>query len=113
MSELRAKSKLLTAYLEYLLTLEFPKPLDLGDSAKDAGTYVDILTPSDPEQRGAQLSVQFSLPIQRVFTELVKCGVVLDKREPNVLRMTPCPIYNSFEDIHRFMDILRQAIAAS
>ena len=75
MSELCAKSRLLTGYLEMLLMHYYPKPEAEGSNA----CYVTILTPSDPAQRGCQLSVEFSVPISDVFDRLEKHGVVVSK----------------------------------
>jgi kynureninase len=70
MAALRAKSMKLTGYLEHLMRSTYPK----NGSNKP---YVEIITPSDPEQRGAQLSIKFSVPIAKVFVELKKRGVVV------------------------------------
>ncbi|XP_078690397.1 kynureninase-like isoform X1 [Branchiostoma floridae x Branchiostoma belcheri] len=79
----------------------------------NARPWVDIITPSNPAQRGCQLSLMFSVPITRVFTELERRGVVCDKREPNVLRIAPTPLYNSFCDVHRFVSLLGQSLQAA
>lgn len=102
--ELRTKSKLLTGYLELLLQTNYPKPHK---------PYVESITPLDPEQRGCQLSLSFSCPIGAAHRQLTKRGVVCDMREPNVLRMTPVHLYNSFEDVHRFIDVLGEALHAA
>ncbi len=78
MAELRTKSRLLTAYLEMLLKYHYPKINDLANGLASSGhSYVDIITPSDPDQRGAQLSVVLSDPINKVYNELIKRGVVV------------------------------------
>ena len=74
MPALRAKSKLLTGYLEMLLKHEYPKPRP-GETS--GAPYVDIITPEDPEQRGSQLSVMFSVCVTTVFIELKRRGVVV------------------------------------
>ncbi|KAM9820354.1 kynureninase [Neosynchiropus ocellatus] len=108
MSKLRKKSRLLTGYLEFLIRHYY------GESAAREGRpHVQILTPSDPEQRGCQLSLSFSLPIKKVFTELEKRGVVCDMREPNVLRVAPTPLYNTFKDVYFFIEALGASLAAS
>lgn len=108
-AELRQKSKLLTAYLEYLLLQNYAESEEAGSSRSRTQPSVRIITPTDPDERGCQLSVRFSLPIAQVFSELTKSGVVLDRREPNVLRVAPLPMYNSFEDVHRFIFHLNNA----
>uniref|UniRef100_A0A6Q2XZL0 Kynureninase n=1 Tax=Esox lucius TaxID=8010 RepID=A0A6Q2XZL0_ESOLU len=108
MAALRKKSRLLTGYLECLIQLHFYK--DDGQADKP---YVHIITPSNPEERGCQLSLSFSVPIAAVFHELERRGVACDMREPNVLRVAPAPLYNSFSDVHRFITVLRSVLAAS
>ncbi|KAM4710995.1 kynureninase isoform 2-T5 [Anableps anableps] len=108
MQSLRRKSVLLTGYLEYLIKQYYTE-----DPAQPHKPYIRILTPSDPQQRGCQLSLSFSVPIRRVFQELEKRGVTCDMREPSVLRVAPVPLYNSFRDVHRFVEALGKALAAS
>lgn len=108
MKDLRNKSILLTGYLECLLKHYYSK--EASDPHKPC---VHIITPSNPAERGCQLSLSFSLPIRAVFKELEKRGVACDMREPNVLRVAPVPLYNSFSDVHRFITVLGSALAAS
>lgn len=72
MKDLRRKSVLLTGYLEYLIRHYYTKDESNPDKAS-----VRIITPSDPEQRGCQLSLSFSCPVRAVFQELEKRGVVV------------------------------------
>ncbi|XP_059417012.1 kynureninase [Carassius carassius] len=108
MKDLRRKSVLLTGYLEYLIRHYYTK-----DPSAPNQPLVHIITPSDPQQRGCQLSLCFSCPIRTVFQELEKRGVACDMREPNVLRVAPVPLYNSFTDVHRFITALGSALSAS
>ncbi|XP_028281043.1 kynureninase [Parambassis ranga] len=108
MQALRRKSLLLTGYLEYLVQHYYTK-----DPARPDKPHVHIITPSDPQQRGCQLSLSFSVPIRRLFQELEKRGVSLDMREPSVLRVAPVPLYNSFTDVHRFIQALGEALTTS
>ncbi|KAM4559508.1 kynureninase isoform 1-T2 [Odontesthes bonariensis] len=108
MQALRRKSILLTGYLEYLIQHYYTE-----DPTQPHKPHVHIITPSDPQQRGCQLSLSFSMPIKRVFQELERRGVACDMREPSVLRMAPVPLYNSFSDVHRFIETLGEALAAS
>eukprot|EP00063_Salmo_salar_P030872 XP_014005707.1 PREDICTED: kynureninase-like isoform X2 [Salmo salar] len=105
---LRKKSRLLTGYLECLIQHYYNK-----DESQPHKPYVHIITPSHPEERGCQLSLSFSVPIAAVFQELEKRGVACDMREPNILRIAPVPLYNSFSDIHRFITVLGSSLAAS
>ncbi|KAG8432290.1 hypothetical protein GDO86_016799 [Hymenochirus boettgeri] len=106
MKALRKKSILLTGYLEYLFNYYFgnTKP----NSQKP---YAKIITPSNFEDRGCQLSLAFYLPVKAVYEELQKRGVVCDMRQPNSIRMAPTPLYNKFHDVYRFIGILGDAIS--
>ncbi|XP_039998534.1 kynureninase isoform X2 [Xiphias gladius] len=108
MQALRRKSLLLTGYLEYLIQHHYAE-----DPAQPHKPHIRIITPSDPEQRGCQLSLSFSVPIRKVFQELEKRGVTCDMREPSVLRIAPVPLYNTFSDVHRFIEMLGSALAAT
>jgi len=65
-----------------------------------------IITPGNPNKRGAQLSVLVSHDGNKVFNHLKKNGVYVDWREPNVMRLAPTPLYNSYEDVVKFYNIL-------
>ena len=99
MEPLREKSLRLTGYLEWLLQTE------VGDA-------VEILTPRDPRRRGCQLSlkVKSTASGRTVFERLEASGVTCDWREPNVIRVAPVPLYNRYEEVHRFVEILRKAL---
>ncbi|MBL0128998.1 MAG: kynureninase [Flavobacteriales bacterium] len=100
MDRLRAKSEQLTAYLAFTI----------GAVAKETGSKLEVITPSDPAQRGCQLSVLAHGKGRGLFDALTERGVVADWREPNVIRVAPVPMYNSFEDVFRFGMILKQAL---
>jgi kynureninase len=88
---LRAKSIALTGYLAALLQELAPDELEL-------------ITPADPAQRGCQLSVRLRVGAERgrqVFQALQARGVIVDWREPDILRLAPTPLYNRFEDALR------------
>jgi kynureninase len=95
MEALRAKSRRLTGYLEHLLN-------------SHVGERVRILTPRDPEQRGAQLSLVVPGASRELQRKLHEHGIVADFREPDVVRIAPTPLYNTFEDVWRFVDVLRR-----
>uniref|UniRef100_A0AAF5Q6S4 Kynureninase n=2 Tax=Wuchereria bancrofti TaxID=6293 RepID=A0AAF5Q6S4_WUCBA len=107
MQDLRTKSLLLTGYLEYLIN-HFLSPSSLNRRTKKV--MCTIMTPSDPEQRGCQLSLKFNIDISLVYKELVKRGVAVDKRYPDVIRVTPVHLYNSYTDVHRFMRALLDSL---
>ncbi|EGG20433.1 kynureninase [Cavenderia fasciculata] len=100
---LRAKARLLTGYLEYLLHHE----LDTDSST------VNIITPTDPAQRGSQLSLEITGGAANACllkSRLCNSGVVCDVREPSVLRVAPTPLYNSFSDVYNFVQILKHSL---
>ena len=73
---------------------------------------VESLTPRDLDQRGCQLSLKVvaeGVDGQAVFGRLQEADVECDWRFPNVIRVAPAPLYNSFEDIHRFVQILAES----
>lgn len=96
MDKLVEKSKKLTAYLEFVI-IEVNKQVATNEK------QYEILTPAD---RGCQLSVIAHGRGKEMFNELLKNGVISDWREPNVIRMAPVPLYNSFIDVYEFGQIL-------
>lgn len=97
---LRAKSMNLSSYLEFVLT----------EVGKTKGHSFELITPKDWSARAAQVSVFLHGQGREVFDKLMKEGVIADWREPNVIRMAPVPLYNSFEDIYNFGKILEKVI---
>lgn len=91
---LRLKSIQLTAYLEYLLS-------------QLQHVSFDIITPKNAEARGAQLSLYFKENGKAIHEALINNGVIVDYREPGVIRVAPAPFYCSFEDVYRFYEILK------
>ncbi len=89
---LRAKSLLLTGYLEYLLSQV---------------TGHKIMTPKNPDERGCQLSIVMEKNGRETFDRLQKSGVICDWREPDCIRVAPVPFYNSFIDVYRFAEIFK------
>jgi kynureninase len=92
---LRAKSIKLTGYLEFLLTQIGSKKLS-------------VITPRDPNGRGCQLSILAHQHPKELHKELVAAGVKCDFREPNVIRVAPTPLYNTFHEVWRFAKILAE-----
>jgi kynureninase len=64
-------------------------------------TKFEIITPTDPSQRGCQLSLLVHERGRELFDFLAARGIIADWREPNVIRLAPVPLYNSFEDVRR------------
>lgn len=116
-SAVREKSVKLTAYLENLLHASaffIPVP-DLSLNVNSTKPYFTIITPSEPEARGAQLSLLFGPPerqvMQRVFDAIKLQGVIGDERKPDVLRLSPVPLYNTFADCRRAAEVLETVLA--
>lgn len=105
MKALRRKSILLTGYLEYMIKHYYGK-----DKEGTKKPVVSIITPSNIEDRGCQLTLTFSVPIKYALLELEKRGVVCDKRGKNGLRVAPVPLYNSFHDVYKFISLLSSAL---
>jgi kynureninase len=94
MDKLAEKSLALTAYAEMLLL-----------SLKNL--KFEIITPNNPLERGCQLSLLFKSKGREVFEKLQSKGVIADWREPNVIRIAPVPMYNSFEDVYTLYEIMK------
>jgi kynureninase len=94
MNKLREKSIKLTGYLEFLI-----KGLNHAQ--------IEIITPSDSNQRGCQLSIQVKNANKDLHKKLTEQHVITDWREPDVIRCAPVPFYNSFEDVFRMVKILK------
>lgn len=100
MDALRKKSLVLTRFLEHILERDF----------KDT---VEIITPSDPEARGCQLSISFkdaSIPVGDIQKLLLRENVIVDARQPSVIRVAPVPLYNTATDVYQFTQILDKVL---
>ena len=98
MDALRKKSRLLTGYLEFLL-----------DEIRN--DRISVITPRDPDQRGCQLSIRVKDSDKQLFNRIFEQGVIADWREPDVIRVAPAPLYNTFTDVYRFSRILMNQLA--
>ena len=99
MDRLRQKSELLTGYLEFLL-----------QEINGERGVIEIITPKNTNERGCQLSLLVKKGGKAVFDELYQNAIVGDWRNPNVIRIAPTPLYNSFMDVYRFARILEQSL---
>jgi kynureninase len=97
MSALTEKSRKLTGYLESLIR-------EIGDDR------ITVITPQDADQRGCQLSLQVKGGDKSLHDRIVEKGVFADWREPDVIRVAPVPLYNSFLDVYRFAQILKDCL---
>ena len=91
------KSRQLTGYLEYLL-----------DEIKDE--RISVITPRDPTQRGCQLSIRVKDSDKILYQKISERGVLADWREPDVIRVAPVPLYNSFADVFTFVVVLKESL---
>jgi kynureninase len=93
MEALRQKSMLLTGYLRYLIQ-------------DGAGDRFEIITPAEPEAQGCQLSILVRDQPKKCHETLVAEGIVCDFREPDVIRVAPVPLYNTFHEVWRFSQVM-------
>ncbi len=100
--KLHSKRKKLTAFLHFVLN-------DIN--ARQQKKIINVITPSNEDERGCQVSILMESKGKEVFRELTKQGVVADWREPNVIRVAPVPLYNSFEDVWKFGSIIQSIIS--
>ncbi|MEL6922626.1 MAG: kynureninase [Bacteroidota bacterium] len=102
MDKLRTKSIRLTGYLEFLIS-----------ELQQDGIQFKIITPTEPSERGCQLSFHIAQNGKALFNYLANHGVICDWREDNltgeggVIRIAPTPMYNSFEDVFRFVELIK------
>ena len=102
MERIGQKRDQMTAFLEFIID-------DISEKNKGKCTF-ELITPRDKMQRGAQLSIKANGQGKALFNALSDLGVVADWREPNVIRIAPAPLYNSFEDCYWFGQLLQEAI---
>lgn len=95
--KLHEKSLKLTGYFEFLLK-------ELGEDS------IKIITPSNPDERGCQLSIQVKNANKALHNKLTQAGVISDWREPDVIRCAPVPMYNSFQDVFHMVEKLKNLI---
>ena len=97
MKNLVSKSNLLTSYLEFLILEKLDK-------------HIQIITPNTPNERGCQLSIKLKKPIKNITNILYKSGIISDWREPDVIRIAPVPLYNTFNDCYEFVNRFEKII---
>ena len=101
MERIGSKRDLITAYLEYLI-------LKVSSENED---FLKIITPSSIFERGSQLSLVLEKDGRKKFDLLTEQGIIADWREPNVIRIAPAPLYNSFEDCWHFAEVLGREVS--
>ncbi len=97
MENLRQKSVKLTGYMEFLIK-------EINEDR------INIITPTDQNERGCQLSIQVKNADKNLHTQLTESGVISDWREPNVIRVAPVPLYNTFEDVFKFIERFKEVL---
>lgn len=97
LQKLIKKSKKLTGYLEFLIN-------ELKDQR------IKIITPKKPDERGCQLSIQVKNSDRSLHDKLTKSGVICDWREPDVIRVAPVPLYNSYQEVYHMVDKLKNIL---
>lgn len=99
--KLQTKRKLLNNYLIFLLK-------DIAE--KVPGRFIEMITPAVESERGCQVSLLMHREGKKVFDHLSAAGVMVDWREPNVIRLAPVPLYNTFKEVWQFANILQQIL---
>jgi len=97
MENLRQKSVKLTGYMEFLIK-------EINEDR------INIITPTDQNERGCQLSIQVKNADKNLHTQLTESGVISDWREPDVIRVAPVPLYNTFEDVFKFIERFKEVL---
>tara|TARA_R110001632_G_scaffold43376_1_gene109865 strand:+ start:26845 stop:28107 length:1263 start_codon:yes stop_codon:yes gene_type:complete len=97
MKALREKSEKLTGFFEYLIN-----QID--------SDQIQIITPSNPKERGCQLSIQVKNADKNLHNKLTENNIITDWREPDVIRCAPVPMYTSFEDVYRMVVVLKKLL---
>lgn len=98
---IQVKSRLLNNYLWFLL-----EEVNAGSSKK----IIEFITPQNEKERGCQVSMLMLERGKEIYDGLMKQGIMVDWREPNVIRLAPAPLYNSFAEVWRFADALRRLV---
>lgn len=101
MDQLHVKRKVLSGYLHFILN-------DIN--RRHSEKVLEIITPANEKERGCQVSILMVQSGKKIFDELTKQGVVADWREPNVIRIAPVPLYNSYDDVWKFGEIINSLI---
>jgi kynureninase len=102
MEKIHAKRKLLAGYLHFILN-------EINQQQREK--IIEVITPTNEEEHGCQVSMLMLKDGKKIFNALMQQGVIADWREPNVIRVAPVPLYNSFEDIYQFGQIITRTIA--
>jgi kynureninase len=100
-SKIQAKRKLLNSYLWFVLEQV---------NAMATRKIIEFITPKNERERGSQVSMLMLERGKETYDELMRRGIMVDWREPNVIRLAPVPLYNTFEEVWQFADTLQQIL---
>lgn len=100
-ANIQAKRKLLNSYLWFVL-----EQINAAASKK----IMEFITPKNEQERGCQVSMLMLERGKEIYDELMHRGIMVDWREPNVIRLAPVPLYNTFEEVWQFADTLQQIL---
>lgn len=98
MEKIAVKGRMLSSYLLFILN-------EINEELSEK--LIEVITPANESERGCQVSMLMLKDGKRIFEALKKHGVLADWREPDVIRVAPVPLYNSFTDVYRFGEIIR------
>jgi kynureninase len=98
MEPLQVKRKKLNNYLWYILD-------DINEQSPKK--IMEFITPRNEDERGCQVSILMLEKGRMIYEGLMKNGILVDWREPNVIRLAPVPMYNTFEEVWKFGEVLR------
>lgn len=104
MPALVKKGRALSGYLQFILE---------EMNAQSGKKVVEVITPANEAERGCQVSLLMLVRGKEVFKTLMDRGVIADWREPNVIRVAPVPMYNRFEDVWMFGQIIKEVLATA
>lgn len=99
MQALTTKARQLSSYLHFILD-------EINKNSKEE--IIEVITPANEQERGCQVSMLTKKDGRKIFDHLTDNGVIADWREPDVIRIAPVPLYNTFEDVYRFGEILSE-----
>ncbi len=99
---LHAKRKLMNGYLQFIIE---------EINSKQPEKIIEVITPKNENERGCQVSMLMIKRGKEIFNELIKNGVIADWREPDVIRIAPVPLYNTYVDLWSFGNIISRLIS--
>lgn len=102
MPALVKKGRAMSGYLQFIIN-------EMNNAADQK--VVEVITPSNEEERGCQVSLLMLVRGKEIFKTLMERGVIADWREPNVIRVAPVPLYNRFEDVYLFGQIIHDVLS--